>query len=97
MSKKFYINSPKGCVSHKGYLQDNLTTKDGDDIFLWESEEAAIKSFKIQRENIELKLDNMRGYKKTDPFAHFYERWIKGYERTLEFINSCEIKELSYN
>ncbi len=97
MSKEFYITSQGGCISTKGFFKDNLTTKDGN-IDVWEDEASALRSIEIVRETWENNLANKnKAVKGPDPFEHLYERWIKGLEKDLKWLDTCVVKELRYN
>jgi len=97
MSKKFYITSQGGCISTKGFFKDNLTTKDGN-VDVWEDEASALRSIEIVRETWENNLANKnKAVKGPDPFEHLYERWIKGLEKDLKWLDTCVVKELRYN
>ena len=98
MSKEFYITSQGGCISTKGFFKDNLTTKDGN-IDVWEDEASALRSIEIVRETWENNLANKKKAVKLtdDSFIHLYERWIKGLEKDLKWLDTCVVKELCYN
>ena len=95
---KFYITSQGGCISTKGFFKDNLTTKDGN-IDVWEDEASALRSIEIVRETWENNLANKKKAVKLtdDSFIHLYERWIKGLEKDLKWLDTCVVKELRYN
>lgn len=99
MSKKqVYITSPKGCISTKGAIKDNLTTREGN-IRVWESEEKALRSIKIARGTAESILDGnqmaLKEAKEISPeFVSMYSEGCEKMEKEIEFYNSCEIKEL---
>ena len=99
MSKKqVYITSPKGCISTKGAIKDNLTTREGN-IRVWESEESALKSIKIARGTAESILDGYQSAVKESKeirpeFVSMYSEGMEKMEKVIAFYNSCEIKEL---
>ena len=99
MSKQqVYIASPAGCISTKGALKNNLTTREGN-IRVWESEESALKSIKIARGTAKSILDGnqmaLKEAKEIRPeFVEMYSNACKKMEKEIEFYNSCEIKEL---
>ena len=93
MSKEFYITSQGGCISTRGFFKDNLTTKSGN-IVVWEDEASASRAIELVRETWENNLTSKRGYKKDSPFADMYERWIKGLEKDLKWLDTCVVKEL---
>ena len=101
MIKQVYITSPAGCISTRGAIKDNLTTREGN-IRVWESEESALKSIKIARGTAESILDGnqmaLKEAKEEFPeFVEMYSNACKKMENVIEFYNSCEIKELRYN
>ena len=99
MSKEFYITSQGGCISTKGFFKDNLTTKDGN-INVWEDEASASRAIETVRWNWENNLaDKKRAVKAPDQdsFIYLYERWIKELEKNLKWLDTCVVKELSYN
>ena len=97
MSKQFYITSQGGCISTKGFFRDNLTNKEGN-ILIWESEESALKSIEGFRSTRSFNLENKKeSLKKDSPFTYLYEGWIEGLEKDLEWLDTCVVKELSYN
>ncbi len=96
MSKKFYITSQGGCISTKGFFKDNLTTKDGN-IDVWEDEASALKSIETVRRTWENNLANKKRAVTApdqDSFIYLYERWIKGLEKDLKWLDTCVVKEL---
>ena len=99
MSKEFYITSQGGCISTRGFFKDNLTTKDGN-IVVWEDEASALRSIETVRWTWENDLaDKKRAVKAPDQdsFVYLYERWIKGLEKDLKWLDTCVVKELRYN
>jgi hypothetical protein len=96
MSKEFYITSQGGCISTKGFFKDNLTTKDGN-IDVWEDEASALKSIETVRRTWENNLANKKRAVTApdqDSFIYLYERWIKGLEKDLKWLDTCVVKEL---
>ena len=101
MERKAYIESNTGCISNKGSFKSNLCPKEGN-IRIFETKEKAERTLKYNKGLVRGNLESMESHLEErkewgDPeMIENFEMWVETFKKELEWINSCEVKEIEF-